>query len=368
MKVHLQALWLTLIFLALPAFTAEQQSLLVTWSDEQSLRGIVEVTQYLMPEACKVAQNINFQRAMSAEPQPALDEKFFYQYRTCEVDIRRTCDETKNSSIPKETLEALFKRWSHDPLLRMRMPERLSYSRAYLLSQDLSKAGYATDLIEIIQSPVIVGVLRDEENKPSAYFDYGAINPLGKFSDGNHWAVQITVDNEDNNYDHILDPQFFNEPLLRETYFRSLTGQDCKQRVLGDASGSIWDCVYRSYASNATREVPLVGESSLFHIAGCEFPQTEAEITSVRSLTPDPGNAFLVIPEEVRSEADIPLALLRRAFEARKSQLDRMIQDNAKELEFIRGESLQLLKPTDDAALVEEREKLKAMMNEFRTP
>jgi hypothetical protein len=153
-----------------------------------------------------------------------IDQKTLNAYNSCQQALYKSCYPNLQN-IEKQKLDTLFDKWKQNPNYRMYDPAVHCLHRASELSSEVSQLGYKSEIL-IIRSPVLLATIQDNNNKPRAIVDYGKMHP-DMIDTSFHAVVEVSVKLADGKVEkRILDPQFADEPMTRESYIKRLTGQD----------------------------------------------------------------------------------------------------------------------------------------------
>jgi len=225
----------------------------------------------------------------------------------CYKQEYKTCNKDKKKTIKKEKLNQLFQDWVKSPIYRMRSPEINCHDRAYLLSEELSKLGYQAELIEI-RSPSIVGIVKDKTNQPVSYYDYGGMHPILLDTNAPHFAVKIKVKTLYGSKEFILDPQFSDYPIPNKKYFKSITGNNCKN----SNTNSTWECTYTTYPPNW-----LTSNNELPDKDICNWIKKEEKLERILYINSSGINTSIPLPKDIsyQSNSDLQKKLIQKGWD-----------------------------------------------------
>lgn len=213
----------------------------------------VSSTAFANPNTCRTAETVmgEVQREIWAANPPVGQEVYTthagYQrlkiaINNCQADAFRTCYNNLRPSVPLGELKALFQEWRRNRYYKLVDPSGLCYNRAYLLAQEMTERGYSVQLLHIDPAPVLISLTRDEQGRVTHVINYGK-----------HWVVQVNATDANGiSKTMVLDPQFAIEPMVRDSYFTSVSGQVCKpapNRNVADCTYQIHGPTYQIYPS-----------------------------------------------------------------------------------------------------------------------
>lgn len=147
-------------------------------------------------------------------------ERFYMALGECQQGLFNTCHPSLKE-INEVDLNAQFKQYIQNPLLRMKDPAGNCLHRAQILSEMLVKSGVNAKIAEF-NAPTMIGLVKDEKNTVKSYYEYAASE------NGFHAIVVVPTKLANGKVeDRYLDPQFTDHPMSKEEYSRLLTNTDC---------------------------------------------------------------------------------------------------------------------------------------------
>lgn len=174
----------------------------------------------------------------------------------CVASLYNKCYSKLQEEISWPTLMQIFNQSIQDGTGRMNYPGADCYARAYVLSQRLANAGYASKQLWIQEVPAFVAINLSSAGRLSSFAVKGDGPVWYNDYEGGHAAVSIRARVTDGGVKNvILDPQFFSIPVDETSYFVATTGQTCVDRTsLEKSKRPFWGCSYVKKNSFETLE------------------------------------------------------------------------------------------------------------------
>lgn len=170
------------------------------------------------------------------------EASFYKAYEDCQVALANSC-QSNSAPVTESQLNDLLKKLN----LRqgtLEMPKNgelnLEYIhmpdpgihcqfRAQVLGEYLISHKIKAEYIEI-HAPSIIGLVKNDLQKNTAFYEYSQFNTDKSKPLGNHWAIVIEVQNSEGKIlKKVLDPQFKKEALDIQNYCTEMTGQSCEE-------------------------------------------------------------------------------------------------------------------------------------------